>query len=288
MARMPGVQFLGITAPEMDAHDIVCVHTIVGYQAGGTAAHFTTGASGKIVQARDTIYKSAANFNGNHRVIAIENEDHGPAYGSWSGSNVPRFTAAQAEAIAKILVWAHKVHGIPLSLIPDSKPGRRGVAYHRQGIDPWRVPGGELWTKFPGKVCPGDKRVAQLVNEIIPRARVLAGAAPAPTEDDMPLTAAEKQEIAHLCALEVWGYMNKDAGDTVDMHEQLRLAGWNYKGANDDRDMHQVLKDAESAAKSAKGTTVSGGIDYAALAKAINDDADKRQRDGNAATGPVS
>src|ERR1041384_3052743 len=71
-------------------------------------------------------------------------------------------------------------------------------------------------------------------------------------EDDMPLTSAEIEKIADAAALKVWGYMNKAAGDTVDMHEQLQLAGWNYKGANDDRDMHQVLKDTESAAKSAK------------------------------------
>ena len=266
MARMPGVEFLGITAPEMDAHDIVCVHTIVGYQTGGTAAHFTTGASGKIVQARDTVYKSAANFNGNHRVIAIENEDHGPAYGSWSGSNVPRFTAAQAESIAKILVWAHKVHGIPLSLVPDSKPGRRGVAYHRQGIDPWRVPGGELWTKFPGKVCPGDKRVAQLVNEIIPRARVLAGAAPAPTEDDM--TPEQAKQLDYAVAIET--------------ENQKRI-----NAANDG--ITDLMAEVSAIRTTLATLKVSGGVvDYAALAKAINDDADKRQRDGNAATGPVS
>jgi hypothetical protein len=188
----------------MDAHDIVCVHTIVGYQAGGNAAHFTTGASGRIVQARDTIYKSAANKNGNHRVVAIENEDHGSAYGAWSGSDVPGFTDEQAEAVAKILAWAHKEHGIPLELVPDSKPGRRGVAYHRQGIDPWRVDGGELWTDFRGKVCPGDRRISQLINHIIPRARVLAGLARAASEDDD--MAAD------------FTYRNLKAGDKGDMH----------------------------------------------------------------------
>jgi hypothetical protein len=171
------------------------VHTIVGFQSGGNAAHFTTGASGKIVQARDTVYRSAANLNGNWHVIAIENEDMGSAYGSWSGTNVPRFTAAQAESIAKILAWTNRAHNIPLTLIPDSRVGRRGIAYHRQGIDPWRVSGGELWTSFPGKVCPGDKRISQLVNEIIPRARVLAG-----LEDDVALSDDDIQRI--------WAYRN--------------------------------------------------------------------------------
>lgn len=200
MARMSGVPFLGIgDNGVMGTWDVTCVHTIVGYQAGGNAAHFTTGAGGSIVQARDTHYRSAANLNGNWRVIAIENEDHGAAYGSWSGSDVPRFTAAQVESIAKILAWTNRAHNVPLTLIPDSKVGRRGIAYHRQGIDPWRVAGGELWTNYPGKVCPGDRRIAQLKNEIIPRARVLAGL----QEDDV--TEADKQDII----LGVLGYKNE-------------------------------------------------------------------------------
>lgn len=188
MARMPGVPFLGIADNGlMTRHDILTVHTIVGYQSGGNAAHWTTGASGRIVQARDTRYRSAANLNGNWHCLAIENEDHGPAY-KWVGGEVPRFTAAQAEAIAKIIVWCYRVHNIPIQLIPDSKVGRRGVSYHRQGIDGnfgsydyrGRVAGGELWSSAFGKVCPGDLRIKQLITEIIPRARALAG-----LEDDM-------------------------------------------------------------------------------------------------------
>ena len=82
MARMPGAVWMGEQSPQvqMDRYDIVCVHTIVGY-APAHAAHFSTKADGTIIQSRDTAYRSAANLNGNHRVIAIENEDHGPAFG---------------------------------------------------------------------------------------------------------------------------------------------------------------------------------------------------------------
>lgn len=184
MARMDGVPFLGIADNGvMSRWDIVCIHTIVGYQSGGNAAHFTTGANGHIVQARDTKYRSAANLNGNYRVIAIENEDHGVAYGAWSGSNVPAFTTDQCEAIAKICAWAHRMHDIPLAICPDSKSTSRGIAYHRQGIDGnfssfaygGRVTGGEIWSSSFGKVCPGDKRIRQLIEVIIPRAQQLAG-----------------------------------------------------------------------------------------------------------------
>lgn len=161
--------------------EIVCIHTIVGY-APASAAHFSTNSAGKIWQHRDSTKQSAANFNGNKRVIAIENEDHGAVYGAWSGSNVPAFTAAQIESIANICAWANRVHGIPLVLCPNSKPGSKGIAYHRQGIDGnfgsfaygGRVAGGEVWSTSTGKVCPGDKRISQ-IPQIISRARELVG-----------------------------------------------------------------------------------------------------------------
>lgn len=183
MAVMLGAHYLNAaTSSLMARYDVVCIHTIVGY-APAHAAHFSTRADGYIWQSRDTKYRSAANLNGNHRVIAIENEDHGPAFGAWSGSNVPGFTEAQIESIARVCAWAYQTHGIPLVLCPDSKPDSRGIAYHRQGCDGnfsgyqygGRVPGGELWSSAYGKVCPGDRRITQVINRIIPRARQLAG-----------------------------------------------------------------------------------------------------------------
>jgi hypothetical protein len=169
----------------MTRYDVVCVHTIVG-NPPAHAAHFSTRADGHIFQSRDTAYRSAANYRGNHRVIAIENDDHGPEYGVWNtrdGHAVPRFTVAQVEAVAQICAWAHRTHGVPLVLCPNSLPTSRGIAYHRQGIDGnWtgyayggRVTGGELWSESGGKVCPGDRRIRQLIEEIIPRAREIAG-----------------------------------------------------------------------------------------------------------------
>lgn len=182
MARMPGARWVGPHHDNgrMSRYDIVCIHTIVG-RAPAHAAHFSTDGAGNIYQSRDTAYRSAANLNGNHRIIAIENEDMGPHFPKWNtgdGHAVPAFTDAQLTAIAKILAWAHKTHGVPLQLCPNSKPGSRGLAYHRQGIDgnfgpykyPGRVAGGEVWTSARGKVCPGDRRIAQLP-EILNRAK---------------------------------------------------------------------------------------------------------------------
>src|SRR5690606_3406917 len=97
-ARMPGAKWSGEHSPrnKMQRYDIVCIHTIVGY-APAHAAHFSTSGGGTIWQSRDTKYRSAANLNGNHRVIAIENADHGAGFPYWdtNGSNVPPFTDKQ-------------------------------------------------------------------------------------------------------------------------------------------------------------------------------------------------
>ena len=179
MARMPGAEWLGEHSPKtpMSRYDIVCIHTIVGY-APAHAAHFSTHDDGRIGQSRDTKYRSAANLEGNHRVIAIENED--------GAKDVP-LTDKQIDACAKILAWAHKTHGVPLQLCPNSKPGSRGLAYHRQGVDgnfggykyPGRVSGGEKWSTSFGKVCPRDKRIAQLP-EILRRAKLIVNPPPPP------------------------------------------------------------------------------------------------------------
>jgi hypothetical protein len=170
----------------MQRYDVVCVHTIVG-NPPAHAAHFSVRSDGHIYQSRDTRWKSAANYEGNHRVIAIENDDTGAPFPDWdhdNGKEVPAFTSAQIEANAKICAWVSKTHGVPLITCPDSRPTSRGVGYHRQGIDGnflalgyrygGRVPGGETWTLHRGKVCPGDRRISQ-IPQIIARARVLAG-----------------------------------------------------------------------------------------------------------------
>lgn len=157
--------------------NVVCTHTIVGY-APALAAHFSVRADGYIWQHRDTNRQSAANYQGNPHVIAIETEDHGSVFGSWSGSNVPRWTPQQIESIARIFAWASQTHGIPLIQLPNSKRNSTGMGFHRQGIDGnfnnGRVAGGEIWSTSKGKVCPGDNRIAQMP-EIISRAREIAG-----------------------------------------------------------------------------------------------------------------
>jgi hypothetical protein len=210
--REPGVEFVpveGTRLVEMERWDVVCLHTIVG-NPPAPAAHFSTRADGHIFQSRDTRFQSGANLNGNHRVISIENDDSGPEFGPWDTANghaVPPFTPQQVEAIARICAWAHEVHDIPLVACPDSRPGSRGIGFHRQGIKgnfgPFAfggiVAGGEVWTKHKGKVCPGDARIAQ-IPMIIKRARVIAGLdeAELELEEDMQLVKGNKDDTVFV------------------------------------------------------------------------------------------
>lgn len=256
MARMPGARWLGEQSPRnpMDRYDIVCVHTIVGY-APAHAAHFSVHADGTIDQSRDTAYESAANLNGNGRIIAIENEDHGDAFGPWSGSNVPPLTDAQVKANADILAWAHREHGIPLKLCPSSRARARGLAYHRQGIDgnfggyafPGRVPGGEIWTEHYGKVCPGDHRIAQLPD-------ILALAKGGTLEEDMPLNDDDLKRIAnHVWSDEMGGKGNRHSA----RHHLIRAAN----ASMDNRRLLQTIPDqiADAVATDVQNDLDAGG-----------------------------
>jgi len=167
----------------MSSHDIVCLHTMVGGLAGteaffkqdgfgGVESHFGIGARGEIIQWQDLDFTADANLDGNHHVISIETADSGIPFRDWEGTNVPAWTEAQIESIVELVSWLCGHFDIPTSLIPDTKPGRRGIGYHRQGIEgsfqDGLVSGGERWSTSNGKVCPGDRRVEQLRTKIIP------------------------------------------------------------------------------------------------------------------------
>lgn len=112
---------------------------------------------------------SWANGQGNARLVAIETQ----------GDGTTPWTEAQLDALAHLAADLHRKYGFPLRLMANSKKSERGLGYHRLGVPRsrwgvgvWLVAGGERWSSAVGKVCPGDKRIAQMP-EVLRRAKAL-------------------------------------------------------------------------------------------------------------------
>lgn len=182
MAMMPGAtnRLLSNQARQgrMKSYDAAVLHTMVGSLAGtdsmfqeggtvGTESHFGVGEHGEIYQWVDTAYTADANYLGSGHVISIETADYGGSFGRWntSGDNVPYWNAAQITAIVKVLQWLHETHDIPLTATESVT--EKGVGYHAQGVPNNGLPNSlrgtkYQWSKYPGKVCPGRKRISQI------------------------------------------------------------------------------------------------------------------------------
>lgn len=139
------------------------------FRTAQVCSHFYVREDGTVEQYVDTAFRAAADGQGNPDTISVETWDGYKRLWSVNG-DIPPWNHNQVVAMALLLRWIRDTHGIPLELVPDSKKERTGVGYHRQGIDPWRVSGGLVFSKTRGKPCPGDRRVAQ-VEGIIELAR---------------------------------------------------------------------------------------------------------------------
>lgn len=175
----------GSSAQAMPNPRRFCLHTAVSSgdslfglfnTPGNAVAHFYVRESGRVEQYVSTDMRSSANLDGNHDTISVESWDNGGRRRTW--------TPDQIEGVAKLAVWVHEKHGIPLERCPSSKPGSKGIAWHRLGIDGnfpeapgklrgGRVHGGEQWSESFGKECPFDEKIKGIVDDIIPRAKAL-------------------------------------------------------------------------------------------------------------------
>jgi hypothetical protein len=145
--------------------------SLFGYfSTASVDSHFYVARDGTIEQYVDTDLQAYASLAANASTISVETQ------GGVTNPDGEPWTEAQVQSLARIARWAHDTEGVPLTLMPDSRPSSRGVGWHRLGIDPWRITGGEVWSSSRGKLCPGAAKIGQ-----VPRVVALAQGSPAPS-----------------------------------------------------------------------------------------------------------
>lgn len=275
--------------PLLSTPDIISLHTMVGTLAGtdgmfrrngyrGTFSHFGVGGDGTVWQWQDTRYRAAANYLGNHRIISVETADLGAPFPVWdtTGSDVPAWSPAQVEALARMIAVLCVAHDIPCELIPDSRAGRRGIGYHRQGIDgsflDHRVADGELWSTVRSKVCPGSRRIAQ-IGDVLVRARELIPTTPN-LEAPMPLSTDDLHAVRDV----VWRAPIDDVNAPVPPGAPLaQLQAWQHmQWANGHAERASAgideLRGRLGELQAAVLNLAAGGVDYQLLSAALADE----------------
>lgn len=163
-------------------------HSLLGYfNRVGWATTAYINKHGIDEQYLDTNRKPSGTRDADTRAITWETEDDGqPELVPW--------TSAQIQTLIRDLAWACRRYNIPPRLIePDRRYGvndaqrwrNPGIGYHSLPgfTDPINktgvLRGHKIWTKYPGKTCPGKLRTRQLVDVVIPAvAQIVGGGAP--------------------------------------------------------------------------------------------------------------
>ncbi|MFB7798923.1 N-acetylmuramoyl-L-alanine amidase [Isoptericola sp. NPDC056134] len=187
-------------------------------------SHFHVARSGVIEQYAGTGARSAADLS-SRRTISIETQ----------GVNGP-WTKAQLEAIAQVVAWCARTHGIPLRKMTSSSLSQHGVGWHRLGVD-GNFPsgplggrlqrgGGEKWSGSRGKACPTDACIHQ-IDDVIARAIEInkGGSKPAaPIQEKDWFDMATKADLREV----IEEYVKSPAG-----RKALCEAVWNTDGVLD-------------------------------------------------------
>lgn len=134
-------------------------------------SHFGVGYAGDIAQYIGTETRADANAAANLRAdgtgaVSLESASNTAASDPW--------TDAQVDQIVKLGLWLHQQHNIPVRLCRTADDP--GFGYHRQ-FSAWNP---------NGHTCPGDARVTQFKNVVIPMINEIlnGGDTVALTDDD--------------------------------------------------------------------------------------------------------
>lgn len=178
-------------APYEDREDISTAVTFYIHSNPGSRL------DGQIDQLLDTEVRCVASGVADAWAIAVETEDN-------SAGHQHDIDALTPEALASYIWLCRKLRQIHPT-IPARRctaatgPGAYGYGYHSQPMrERWGGSSHNPWTKHQGKTCPGDKKVRQYEDHIIPAVTGGPVAPPAPSKewDEM----ATKKEIEDVVA----------------------------------------------------------------------------------------
>lgn len=138
--------------------------------AKGVFSHFYVTRDGGLEQYQDTRFRASCDLDGNPDTISIEAWDGYPkGYpGYWKNdSDVPPYNDAQMETLAKVTrQLLHSHPSIPAKLAIDNNrngTSSHGLSTHRLGVPGYmKYSNGLRYSLYPGKVCPGSRRIAQI------------------------------------------------------------------------------------------------------------------------------
>lgn len=142
-------------------------------------SHFGIDYTGAVAQYIDTGVRADANASANGRAISVETASQVGSKDSWNDR--------QLDALAKLMAWAHKTHGIPLRKCPSASGSGFGV---HSMFREWS--GG-------GTYCPGDRRRAQFPALLVRAARYANGGTSSTKEPTVESTRNDgRVELNHL------------------------------------------------------------------------------------------
>lgn len=198
----------------------------------GSRVHFYIHRSGQIDQLLDCNRRGVASGIADEWAWSVETEDDSAS----RGSDVLPLTEAQLKSFIELCEWGFSNYStIPRRKSTASKgSGAYGIGYHSQPMrERWEYKQSNgiwrnSWTSFQGKICPGDKKVEQYNNVIMPtllgNVNVPEPIVPVPPvgDDDMGLAqwdVASKLELAALLhngvVKRVTGSVNSGINDPV-------------------------------------------------------------------------
>jgi hypothetical protein len=192
------------------SNSVFIVHTMVGslagtdsyFRQGGVGLESSTGIGGKYDGTLDgAIYqwmylkdRADANYDANAYAFSVETSDgsNGQNPNRW----LERWSVLQAESLSQLAAAWCLVTGNPARLVSRPHSTVKGIGHHRQGTVPYPKAGDDYWSppSQGPRACPGQTRIDQLTNEVIPRVQAIINslsvdvpAPPDPIGEDMAL-----------------------------------------------------------------------------------------------------